>query len=96
MSHPLPEMLRRAVLIQNVRGLHARAAARFVKLAAQFDATVVVSKGGVDVPAQSLMGLLMLGAAQGSEITLSASGPAAEVVLAALIDLIDDKFGEGE
>lgn len=88
--------LSRTLTIVNVRGLHARAAAKFVKLAAQFDAAVAVSKGGVSVPAQSLMGLLMLGAGQGSEIVLEASGPAAVAALEALAELIADRFGEGE
>jgi phosphocarrier protein HPr len=86
----------RTVTIVNMRGLHARAAARFVKLAGQFDAAVAVSKSGVSVPGQSLMGLLMLGAGQGSEIVLEASGPAAQAAVDALAALIADRFGEGE
>ena len=61
----------RRVTIVNQRGLHARAAAKFVKMASTFDAEVVVSKDGVEVSGQSIMGLMMLAAATGSEIELS-------------------------
>ena len=90
------QVICRTVTIENVRGLHARAAAKFVKLAGHFDAAVAVSKSGVSVPGQSLMGLLMLGAGRGSEIVLEASGPDAEAAVAALAALIADRFGEGE
>jgi len=86
--------LRRTVEIINERGLHARASAKFVKLAAQFDASVKVSRDGHTVDAQSIMGLMMLGAGIGSTIDLEASGPQAEGAMDALTQLIADRFHE--
>ena len=67
-------VVQRRVAIVNERGLHARAAAKFVKAAEQFDADIIVTKDGVDVPGTSIMGLLMLAAAKGCQIDLRASG----------------------
>jgi phosphocarrier protein HPr len=86
--------VRRIATICNQRGLHARASARFVKLAAQFDAEIVVRKNGTEVSGRSIMGLMMLAAAPGSVVELSASGPQAEAAVAALADLIECKFNE--
>ena len=80
--------------ICNERGLHARAAAKFVRTAEQFDAAVTVSKDGTSVVGTSIMGLMMLGAAKGSEITLEATGRQAEKVLQALKTLVADGFDE--
>ncbi len=80
--------------ILNQRGLHARAAAKFVKLAGGFDAAVIVEKGGQSVSGVSIMGLMMLAAGPGANISLSASGPEATTALDALCQLIADKFGE--
>src|SRR3546814_5139158 len=74
-STPDPSTLRRDVAIVNRRGLHARAAARFVKLAAQFDARVTVARSGMEVGGDSIMGLMMLAAGPGSTVTLTAVGP---------------------
>lgn len=84
----------RSAQIRNMRGLHARAAAKFVKLAAEFDADVAVERGDTVVNGQSIMGLMMLAAAIGTTITLKARGPQGEVALDALIALIDRKFDE--
>lgn len=84
----------RTVLIVNRRGLHARAAAKFAKLAAQFNATVEVSRNDMTVTADSIMGLMMLAAAPGCEIELSASGREAAPAVEALIALVADGFGE--
>ena len=84
----------RRVTIGNRRGLHARAAARFVKLAGNFDAKVTVGNGDTTVSALSLLGLMMLGASPGQELELAASGPQADAALAALSDLIARKFDE--
>jgi len=84
----------RTVAITNQRGLHARAAAKFVKCAAQFPAEVTVSKDGQSVSGQSIMGLMMLAAPLGSSITIAAKGPEAAAALAALVALVQDKFGE--
>ena len=85
---------RRAVTVVNERGLHARASAKFVKCAAQFDATVSVTRDGQTVDAQSIMGLMMLGAGPGSEIDISAVGPDAASAVEALAALVADRFDE--
>jgi phosphocarrier protein HPr len=101
MSHGQPDVpqpasatIRRIATICNQRGLHARASARFVKMAAQFDADVRVRKNGTEVSGRSIMGLMMLAAAPGSVVELSASGPQAEAAVGALADLIECKFNE--
>ena len=86
--------LRRTLPIANKRGLHARAAAKFVRTAGQFDAVVRVSFKGQDVSGLSIMGLMMLAAGIGSEIELSSSGRQAIEAMAALSALVDGKFGE--
>jgi len=86
--------LRREATIANRRGLHARAAAKFVKLAATFDAQVTVGHRGTEVSGLSIMGLMMLAAAPGCRIELRAGGPQAEQVLDALCELIERKFDE--
>ncbi len=80
--------------IKNQRGLHARAAAKFVKVASGFDADIRVTKGEVEVSGQSIMGLMMLAAGIGCEIEVRASGPAAVNALQAITDLVDRKFDE--
>ncbi|MDH3335121.1 MAG: HPr family phosphocarrier protein [Rhodospirillaceae bacterium] len=84
----------RLLSIRNERGLHARAAAKFVKTAGEFDADINVSKDGQTVSGASIMGLMMLAAGIGSTIEVSASGKDAVAVLDALEKLIDDRFGE--
>lgn len=87
-------MLSRTVEIINERGLHARASAKFVKTAAQFDAEVSVTRDGQTVDAQSIMGLMMLAAGIGAAIDISAKGPEAEAALEALCRLVQDRFHE--
>ena len=87
-------MASRTVEIINERGLHARASAKFVKMASSFDAEVTVSRDGASVDARSIMGLMMLAASPGCSILVTASGAEAEVVLDALSHLVSDKFGE--
>lgn len=82
------------VLICNRRGLHARASAKFVTLASQYDATVTVSKDGSDVLGTSIMGLMMLAAAMGDHIEIRAEGAQADEALAVLVNLVETKFGE--
>jgi len=84
----------RIVKIVNRRGLHARASARFVKLAEGFSCEVTVTKDGQSVGGTSIMGLMTLAAAPGSSIELAATGPQAEAALDALSALIADGFGE--
>lgn len=80
--------------IANRRGLHARASARFVTIASQFAATVTVAKDGQEVLGTSIMGLLMLGAGIGEVIAVRAEGEDAAEALAALVDLVESRFGE--
>ena len=82
------------VEIVNERGLHARASAKFVKLAGEFDAEVEVSKDDHTVDAQSIMGLMMLAAGIGSSITITARGPQAREAVGALCDLVRTRFHE--
>ena len=84
----------RSVLIANRRGLHARASAKFVTLATQQPIAVQVAKGGSTVTGTSIMGLMMLGAAKGDTITISAQGDDAEAVVSAMCALVEAKFGE--
>ncbi|WP_375571603.1 HPr family phosphocarrier protein [Ahrensia marina] len=84
----------RNVLIRNKRGLHARASAKFVQLAESFDAEITVTKGEQSVGGTSIMGLMMLAAAPGCEITVDATGPQADEALDAVCALVDDGFGE--
>jgi phosphocarrier protein len=84
----------RTVLITNKRGLHARASAKFVTLASAQAATVEVEKDGSRVVGTSIMGLMMLGAAKGDSVTISATGEGAEAAVTALCDLVEAKFGE--
>ena len=87
-------MVSRIATICNQRGLHARAAARFVKTAALFDADIWVRKNGTEVSGRSIMGLMMLAAAPGTVIRLAATGPEAEAAVTALAKLIECKFDE--
>jgi phosphocarrier protein HPr len=89
-----PFAARRIATICNQRGLHARAAARFVKTAGQFDADVRVRKNGTEVSGRSIMGLMMLAAAAGTQIELTATGREAVAAVAALARLIESKFDE--
>jgi phosphocarrier protein HPr len=84
----------RIVELLNKRGLHARASARFVTLAAQQGADVVVEKDGAKVCGTSIMGLMMLGAAMGDTIMIRAEGDGAEAAVDALAQLVEDRFGE--
>jgi phosphocarrier protein HPr len=84
----------RILTIVNTKGLHARASAKFVQCAAKFDANVTVIKDGARVSGTSIMGLMMLGAGMGSEITITADGRQAGEALDALEALLASKFGE--
>jgi len=96
-SDPSPgAALVREVTIVNLRGLHARAAARFVVTAERFDAAVEVGRDGQEVSARSIMGLMMLGAGRGAVITLRAEGWDAREALDALAGLVESGFHEGE
>ena len=87
-------VLSRVVTICNKRGLHARAAARFVTVAEQFSASIDVVKDGQEISAQSIMGLMMLGASRGCDIELRARGWDAKEALDALAALVEAGFDE--
>jgi phosphocarrier protein len=84
----------RTVLITNKRGLHARASAKFVTLASSQAASIEVSKDGSSVAGTSIMGLMMLGAAMGDSVTISATGDGAHEAVTKLVELVEGKFGE--
>ena len=86
--------IRRTVEICNERGLHARASAKFVKLASSYDAEVRVGRDGAMVDARSIMGLMMLAAGIGSSIDIEAEGPDAEIAVQALAALVECRFEE--
>ena len=92
----MSEPISRTVRIANRRGLHARASAKFVTLASGLSATIMVSKLGQDqqVVGTSIMGLMMLGAAMGDDIVISARGDGAEAALGAMTELVETRFGE--
>jgi len=81
--------------IVNEKGLHARASAKFVEIVERFDAEARVSRDGMTVSGDSIMGLLMLAASRGTEIEIETTGPEAEGLAQALSALIADRFGEG-
>ena len=91
---PAAPILTRTVTITNKRGLHARAAAKFVMMAERFDASVDVVRDGQSVPARSIMGLMMLGAGKGATIELRAEGWDAKEALDALVALVESGFDE--
>ena len=87
-------MPRRSLEIVNEKGLHARASARFVEVVESFDAVVTVSRDGLEVGGDSIMGLLMLAAAKGCNIEVLTTGADAEAAMEALSLLVAGKFGE--
>ena len=93
---PVQGPIQATVNICNQRGLHARASAKFVKLASSFESEIRVTRDGVTVDARSIMGLLMLGAGIGCDIDVVAEGPDAEEAIAALSDLVARKFDEDQ
>ncbi len=88
--------MRRSFLIENKLGLHARAAAQLVQLAASFSADLAITKDGQTVNGKSIMGLMMLAASQGATIEVEAEGADAEELLAAVEALIRNKFNESQ
>lgn len=89
-------MQKQTVKIINKLGLHARASSKFTQISAQFQSEVWVSRNGKRVNGKSIMGLMMLAAAQGTEIEIETHGTDEIAAMQALVDLIDDYFGEGE
>ena len=89
-------MAQRTLDITNIKGLHARASAKFAEVVEQFDAQAEVSKDGMSADGDSIMGLLMLAASKGTSIEVETKGPQADQLMDALAALVADKFGEGD
>ena len=89
-------MIKQDIEIINKLGLHARASSKLTQTASQFSSDIWIEKNGRKVNAKSIMGVMMLAAAQGSSITLEANGTDETAAIAALQSLINDYFGEGE
>ena len=89
-------MQQREIEIANKLGLHARASAKLTQMAGQFTAEVWISRDARKVNAKSIMGVMMLAAAKGSIVTIETDGPDEAQAMAALVGLINDRFGEGE
>ena len=87
-------MIERQATIVNQEGLHARPAARIVRLASTFESEVELAKNGLEVNGKSIMGVMMLAAECGSSITIRANGPDAEAAVQALTELVESGFGE--
>ncbi len=88
--------LEKTVQITNKRGLHARAAAKFVRLAESYDCQITVTKDDMHVGGDSIMGLLMLSGSQGTSITITTVGEGADEALQELVTLVEQRFGEEE
>jgi phosphocarrier protein HPr len=95
-AQPAEDAVVRALVIRNKKGLHARASAKFVQTVEKFDADVRVTRGHETVGGTSIMGLMMLAAAPGTSITISATGPQAAAAVDALEALIASRFGEAD
>ena len=89
-------MIRRPITIINKLGLHARATAKLVNTASEYDSSVRISGKGRDVDAKNIMQVMMLAASKGTEICISCEGEQADDAMNALLELINDYFGEGE
>jgi phosphocarrier protein HPr len=90
----MSKIVKQKVLIQNRKGLHARASAQLVKIAELYEATTHIAYQDMRVSAQSIMGLLMLGAGESAVLIIESEGKDAEEAVASLAHLIQDKFGE--
>jgi len=91
----MSDRVSRSIVIVNAKGLHARASAKLVELVEDFDAEAEVSKDGMSALGDSIMGLLMLAASNGTTIEVETRGPAATELADAIEALVADKFGEG-
>jgi len=89
-------MIKTSITISNKLGLHARASAKFTKLAGSFQSEVFMSRGDRRINAKSIMGVMMLAAGMGSEVEIETDGPDEQAAMDALLKIIADKFGEAE
>ncbi len=89
-------MQKQTIMIVNKLGLHARAAAKLVKLASSFDSDITIRREQREVNGKSIMGVMLLAASKGTNIELTASGNDEEIAIAELAELIENRFGEDE
>ena len=89
-------MIKTTITISNKLGLHARASAKFTKLASGFQSDVFLSRKDRRVNAKSIMGVMMLAAGLGTEVEIETDGPDEQAAMEALVALVNDKFGEGQ
>jgi phosphocarrier protein len=89
-------VIKKSVTISNKLGLHARASAKFTKLAGSYPCEVFMARGDRRVNAKSIMGVMMLAAGMGITVEIETNGEREEEAMNALVALMDDKFGEGE
>ena len=89
-------MLTQQVCIQNVKGLHARATSLFVQTAEKFVSQITIKKGDTTVPGTSIIDILMLAAGLGEQIEITADGPDEQLAMQSLVELVNNKFGEGQ
>jgi phosphocarrier protein HPr len=89
-------MVQQEATIVNKLGLHARASAKLTQLAGRFKSEIWMSRNGRRINAKSIMGVMMLAAGIGAQVTIETEGPDEEQALRAILDLIADKFGEGQ
>jgi phosphocarrier protein HPr len=87
-------MVEQNVVIQNRLGLHARACSVFVKEAAKYASHVIVARDGLEVNGKSILGVMMLAAERGAELTLKTEGPDEQAAMEGLVRVVNDKFGE--
>lgn len=87
-------MVEKKIVVANKTGLHARPAALLVQTASKFSSDVLIVKGDTEVNAKSIMGIMALGAGQGTELTIKISGADEDQALAAILELFDNNFGE--
>ena len=92
----LEAMIKKTITIINKLGLHARASAKFVAAAARFQSHIDVSKGNQTVNGKSIMGVMMLAASQGTELEIQIDGPDETDMMDAMVNLIEQRFGESE
>ena len=91
----MSKVFKQETIIQNRKGLHARASAQVVMLAETFKSEICISFQDMQAPARSIMSLLMLGAGQGSTVLIEAEGDDAHLAVKAIVTLVENKFGEG-
>ncbi len=93
-TRPNPQKIEKTLTIQNQLGLHARAAAELVKVTSEFRSEITLNKDGLQVNGKSIMGIMMLAASKGTQVTVTVEGPDAVECMAAVEKIFNEKFGE--